>query len=123
MILFSASLMLFLIGKMLMDAPPGNINKFSGYRTKKSMLNQENWNLAQIISSKYLYKSNIFMLMSSIPFLIVDVIFLFVISNEVAFTISIFIQGGIVVINFIGLFYFTEKALKENTNERPNTRT
>lgn len=95
MVLFSASFMLFLIGKMLMDTPPRNINKFSGYRTKKSMLNQENWNLAQITSNKYLYKTNVFLLMSSIPFVIIDVLFLFVTSNDSVFTVSLCIQGGV----------------------------
>lgn len=111
MILLATSFMLFLISKMLMDSPPGKINKLYGYRTKKSMLNQENWNLAQKKSSEVMYKTNVYLLMSSIPFVIVDAIFLFIYPNDTLLTISLFLQTGIIVVGFLFVFYLTEKSL------------
>lgn len=116
MILLPASIMLFLIGKMMFQAPEKNINKWIGYRTKLSMSNEKNWTLAQQTSAAYMYKIFAFILVGSPPFLILDILSLFSILEDNIFLLSLAIQTITIIIGFILVFYLTEKKLKENIN-------
>jgi uncharacterized membrane protein len=48
---FLVSIFLFFVSMVLMLFPPKNINRFYGYRTKKSMKNIENWNFSNHFAS------------------------------------------------------------------------
>ncbi|WP_149806670.1 SdpI family protein, partial [Salmonella enterica] len=48
MILFPSSLILLLLGNLFVQLPPQKMNNYFGFRTKKSMKNDNNWKKAQI---------------------------------------------------------------------------
>ncbi|NLZ95640.1 MAG: SdpI family protein [Bacteroidales bacterium] len=50
--LFLIALIFIITGFILHKFPPKTINTFYGYRTKRSMRNQNSWNFAQLYSSK-----------------------------------------------------------------------
>jgi uncharacterized membrane protein len=52
-------LVLFIISFLFYKYPPKKINDLYGYRTYQSMQNQENWDFANAISSKFMLKSTI----------------------------------------------------------------
>jgi uncharacterized membrane protein len=114
MLLFQASIILMLMGKSMADAIPG-INKFFGYRTKRSMLNKENWDIAQRCSANYMYRIFLFCLPSSIAFLIIDILTFFSVLSDTWFIASLIIQGVILIVSLSLVHYFTEKVLKQNT--------
>lgn len=78
---------------------PQKINHFYGYRTKKSMKNIENWKKANNLASKgllYLMAINVLLSILLTQFLKLS---------------SLKILAVILIIEFIGLFYFVEKSL------------
>ncbi len=80
--------------------PPKNINRFYGYRTSKSMENDENWKKANQIASKI-------MLLQMICFLFISLLFDWLnYENNIVLLILFFLSIG-------SLFYFTEKKLKK----------
>lgn len=80
--------------------PPKSINRFYGYRTSKSMENDENWKKANQIASKI-------MLLQMICFLFISLLFDWLnYENNIVLLILFFLSIGI-------LFYFTEKKLKK----------
>ena len=52
-------LVLFIISFLFSKNPPKRINGLYGYRTYQSMQNQEKWDFANAISSKFMLKSTI----------------------------------------------------------------
>lgn len=57
---------MLLIGIVFWKFPPKNINNFYGYRTTKSMLNQQNWDFANKEFAKYFIWGNIFTIITQI---------------------------------------------------------
>lgn len=53
----------FLIGKYLSNRPPKTINRYSGYRTPRSMLNQDTWDEANRFSSSLMTRLGAFALL------------------------------------------------------------
>ena len=49
----------FIVGLILLKFPPKKINHIYGYRTKRSMQNQEIWDFAQQFSAKEMIKGGI----------------------------------------------------------------
>lgn len=92
-ILLGISLIYFLL-------PPKKINYLYGYRTSKSMKNQENWLLANRLGAKYFLISSIFNVITSI-----GLNFLLKIQFSEWFI-------ALLIIEFIIIFYLTEKQLK-----------
>lgn len=45
------------VGKVMMKNPPKTINKVFGYRTSRSMKNQETWDFAQVCCGKLWWKT------------------------------------------------------------------
>jgi uncharacterized membrane protein len=43
----SVGIVYFLVGRLMMNHPPSEINGLSGYRTSRSMKTQESWDFAQ----------------------------------------------------------------------------
>jgi uncharacterized membrane protein len=82
--------------------PPKKINPVYGYRTRKSMESEENWQLANH------YSSNV-MLKAGLGLMLMGVILAFFTFNQIVMgilTIVSAIAGGITI------FYFTERQLK-----------
>jgi uncharacterized membrane protein len=42
----------FLVGRLMKNHPPPDINGLAGYRTSRSMKNQESWDFAQLVAGK-----------------------------------------------------------------------
>jgi len=82
--------------------PPKKINSIYGYRTSRSMKNQENWDLAQRFSSQFMLKQGLIML------LLAFILAVLPITTEVATLISLLL----LVTSVINLFVQTEKRLK-----------
>lgn len=111
MIILSTSIILMVIGKVMLDTSNGEMNKLVGYRTKKSMMNQHNWDVGQKYSSHYMYKIFVLILPFSVPFLIIDGLSLFGLFTDFWFITSLIIQSIIIVLGLVLIFYFTEKKI------------
>lgn len=109
--LINATIILCLIGKFLKDEPIKKANNFVGYRTKKALANDYNWNLAQKTAFELMYK--IFFIVSTIfvPFIIIDILSIVGILSDSIFTWSIIFQSANIVVGFILIFVLTEKKL------------
>lgn len=83
--------------------PPKNINSFYGYRTKRSMKNQQNWNIAQTFSAIQFLKSSILLLF-------VAIIGLFTNLDQ---DIDMLLASIILVAAIVYPIYKTEKTLKK----------
>ena len=82
--------------------PPKKINSIYGYRTSRSMKNQENWDLAQRFSSQLMLKQGLIMLVMAFILAVLPI------STEVSTLISM----SLLVTSVINLFVQTEKRLK-----------
>ena len=82
--------------------PPKKINSIYGYRTSRSMKNQENWDLAQRFSSQLMLKQGLIM------FVLAFILAFLPIPIEVATLISLLL----LLTSVINLFVQTEKRLK-----------
>jgi uncharacterized membrane protein len=51
-ILISVGTVYFLVGRLMKNHPPSDINGLAGYRTSRSMKNQESWDFAQLVVGK-----------------------------------------------------------------------
>lgn len=52
---FFIPILMIIFGILMWFAPPKNINNSYGYHTKKSMMNQEAWDYAQICAGKSMF--------------------------------------------------------------------
>jgi len=82
--------------------PPKKINSLYGYRTSRSMKNQENWDLAQRFSSQLMLKQGLILLLLAFILTVLPV------PMELATVISLLSLVTSVII----LFVQTEKRLK-----------
>jgi uncharacterized membrane protein len=103
------ALPLFIVGFVFAAAafislkfPPKNINSIYGYRTSRSMKNQENWDLAQRFSSQLMLKQGLIML------LLAFILAVLPIPVEAATLMSLLL----LLTSVINLFVQTEKRLK-----------
>ena len=96
-----------IIGRLLKRNPPASINRFKGYRTKRSKASQEAWDHAQIYSADVMQKVGVYLSIASIPFLLLQ--------DNTASMIT-----GFVVILFFCLvpIWSTEKELKEKFGDK-----
>jgi uncharacterized membrane protein len=100
---FVVGLIFLIIGVFFYFFPPKKINYIYGYRTNTSMENQEKWDFSQKYSAvKMIQGGLIFLVVSSFGLL-------FPLSSDQRIIIGIVA----LLINLVGLFYFTEKALKK----------
>tara|TARA_R110002012_G_scaffold303042_2_gene504623 strand:+ start:544 stop:819 length:276 start_codon:yes stop_codon:yes gene_type:complete len=86
--------------------PPKNINALYGYRTKKSMQSQEQWDFSQIYSAKLLIKLGALLALSSVLGLIITI------SQQLVLFISFALIISVVVL----LLVLTEKAISKKFN-------
>lgn len=83
--------------------PPKKINNLYGYRTTRSMKNQESWDMAQLYSSKLLMKLGVLLALSGLIGLIYK-------PNE---TLGSLLGLGLMILVVIVLVMKVEKRLKE----------
>lgn len=96
MILFSSCLFLFLLAIAFQHNPPQEINYFIGFRTKKSMKNQKNWEIAQVAFAHQLKVISGYTALCSILLCIVDIV-LIVLDNDVLFVASMVTQAIVLI--------------------------
>jgi uncharacterized membrane protein len=82
--------------------PPKKINSIYGYRTSRSMKNQDNWDLAQRFSSQLMLKQGLIMLLLAFILAVLPV------PIEIATLISLLL----LLTSVLNLFVQTEKRLK-----------
>ena len=100
--LFIVGFVFALAAFITLKFPPKNINSIYGYRTSRSMKNQENWDLAQRFSSQLMLKQGLIM------FVLAFILAILPIPMEIATLISLLL----LVTSVINLFVQTEKRLK-----------
>jgi uncharacterized membrane protein len=100
---FIAGLIFFVVGVFFYFFPPKKINHIYGYRTNTSMENLEKWHFSQKYSAVKMIQGGLFFLAVS------GLGLLFPLSPDQHIIIGIVA----LLINLIGLFYFTEQALKK----------
>jgi uncharacterized membrane protein len=100
--LFIVGFVFALAAFITLKFPPKKINSIYGYRTSRSMKNQENWDLAQRFSSQLMLKQGLIMLATAFLLEVLPI------PMEVATLISMLL----LVISVIILFVQTEKRLK-----------
>ncbi|HCA6991937.1 TPA: SdpI family protein [Staphylococcus pseudintermedius] len=96
MILFSSCLFLFLLAIVFQHNPPQEINYFIGFRTRKSMKNQKNWEIAQVAFAHQLKVISGYTALCSILLCIVDIV-LIVLDNDVLFVASMVTQAIVLI--------------------------
>ena len=97
----SIILILLGIGLIFYLFPPPRINYFYGYRTRKSMKNKENWKFANQLAAKGLLLIMTINLALSLLF------------TEIFKLSSFEVLAVVLIVEFIGLFYFVERKLTE----------
>lgn len=107
--------LMIICGKYYIKKAPKNINHFVGYRTKRSMKNNETWNFAHNYMGKLWFKYGVVLLIVSVLLM-----FLPIGQDEDA------VGGLAAIITTVQVFVMivpgvlTEKALKENFDEEGN---
>lgn len=112
--LINATIILCLVGKFFIDEPIKKANNFVGYRTKKALANNHNWNLAQKTVFELMYK--IFFIVSTIfvPFIVIDILSLIGLLGDTIFTWSIIFQAINIIVGFLLIFVVIEKKLSSH---------
>lgn len=98
------------LGYVLKNHSPKEINGLCGYRTERSMKNKRTWKFANT------YCGELWLKIGTVITIISSVI-LFLLMNTTAFEIILLAIVLIQVIIMIVPIYFVEKALKENFDE------
>ena len=99
-------------GREFMNSAPHNINSTFGYRTKRSMMNEDTWKFAHLYIGKLWFICGLIILLPSVA------VMLFVLGKEVntvgtVGAILVFVQ----MLPMFGTIIPTEKALKKNFDE------
>lgn len=109
---FTVPVLMIVVGKVLIKNPPKTINGIYGYRTKRSRVNQNTWDFAQLYCGKLWWKIGWIML----PFSIIGM--LPVIGKNDDF---VGIAGAVIItiqciIMFVSIF-FVERALAKKFSD------
>ncbi|EGQ0398277.1 SdpI family protein [Staphylococcus pseudintermedius] len=110
MILFSSCLFLFLLAIAFQHNPPQEINYFIGFRTRKSMKNQNNWEIAQVAFAHQLKVISGYTALCSILLCIVDIV-LIVLDNDVLFVASMVTQAIVLIGILLAVYLKVNKKL------------
>jgi len=108
---------MFAFGTVFVKRPPEKINMAYGYRTKRSMKNQETWDFAHKYCGKIWKNAGIVMLAAA---LIISVAGLFMDDNTLGICCIVLMHVQLVIL--IGSIYPVEKALKKEFDENGNRR-
>lgn len=100
---------IFFITRVIVRAyPPKGINPIYGYRTKRSMKDQESWDFAQ-------EHANQMMLYTAFVFLGISALFY---QMNIKFESDLFIMMSVFILILGVMVYMTERALKSRTNKQ-----
>ncbi|MGB6269038.1 MAG: SdpI family protein [Olleya sp.] len=100
---FLSGLIFVITGFIMLKFPPKKINILYGYRSKRSMKNQKNWNFAQIYSAKQLIICGLFLTIISCIGLVIPM------GNK----LKLFLSFSLIISSVIYLLIKTENALKQ----------
>lgn len=109
---FTVPVLMIVVGKVLIKNPPKTINGIYGYRTKRSRVNQNTWDFAQLYCGKLWWKIGWIML----PFSIIGMLPVIGKNDDIvggAGAVIITIQC---IIMFVSIF-FVERALAKKFGE------
>lgn len=108
-VLFITGICIFVVSLIFYFFPPKKINYLYGFRTQRSMKNQDNWDFAQKHSSRQL-------IFASISMLMISMVGLFIKSTEM-----VWMWFGLATMTWILIFlcFRTESALKKFENKKP----
>lgn len=98
----STGTIFMIAGFILLKKPPKKINHLYGYRTNRSMRDQQSWDFAQIYSGKKLLQYGFLLALSSLSAF-------FFHPDE---TSGVFIGLGLMIIAMLLMFLDVERALK-----------
>ena len=110
-------MVMFAFGHVFVNRPPGSINMAYGYRTKRSMKNQETWDFAHEYCGRIWKNAGGIMLVISI---LISLAVFFMDDDSTGYLSLILEHVQIVIL--IGSIYPVEKALKRNFDENGNRR-
>lgn len=91
-----------IVGRYMKRNPPAKINRFNGYRTKRSRASQEAWDHAQVYSSDVMIQAGKYLCIAALPFLLLQ-------DNLV----TIVIMSVVILFFCLVPILSTEKELKE----------
>ena len=100
---FLSGIVFIITGFVMFKFPPKNINMLYGYRTTRSMKNQEQWDFSQKYSAKLLILCGVFLILTSNISLIITI------NNKAKLFISLALIFGSVIF----LLFKTENELKK----------
>ncbi|WP_304145585.1 SdpI family protein [Mesoflavibacter zeaxanthinifaciens] len=100
---FLSGIIFIITGFIMLKFPPKNINMLYGYRTTRSMKNQEQWDFSQKYSAKLLILCGVFLILTSNISLIITI------NNKAKLFISLALIFGSVIF----LLFKTENELKK----------
>ena len=101
--------LIFLIAWITKQYPPKKINHTYGYRTPRSMKNQETWDFANQHSTETMFKMSVYtMIFQAVSILVLDA------------KASILASAAVMVITLIGGVIITERALRANFDKEGN---
>lgn len=100
---FLSGIVFIITGFVMFKFPPKNINMLYGYRTTRSMKNQEQWDFSQKYSAKLLIFCGVFLILTSNISLIITI------NNKAKLFISLALIFGSVIF----LLFKTENELKK----------
>ena len=101
--LFLVGIVFALAAYLTLRFPPKKINPIYGYRTKRSMSSQENWDIAQKFSSRLMLKQGLIMLALACVLVVLPI-------HEI---VSVLISVGLLIVSVVVLFVQTEKRLNK----------
>lgn len=93
----------FIVGFLMYQFPPTDINYLYGYRTTNSMKSKERWDFAQVYSAKLIIYCGVFLMLFSV----VSLLF------SVTETKGVLIGSVAIFASIAVLIYKTEKAIKQ----------
>ena len=105
-------ILMLAFGRVMRKNPPKDINGVYGYRTKRSMQNQDTWDFAHACCGKLWQKLGWILL---VPSILVQLPFIHGTENQIAVVSGVVCAVQIVVL--IGSIFPVERALKKNFDD------
>ncbi|MDE5596749.1 MAG: SdpI family protein [Lachnospiraceae bacterium] len=107
--------LMIVIGKVFIKNPPKTINRIYGYRTSRSMKNQDTWNFAHFYCGKLWWKIGWVML----PLAIIGMLPVIGKNDDIVGGVSAVVVTAECIALFVTIF-FVERALVKKFNKEGN---
>lgn len=111
MILLILSFILMFVSNVMKNNPPKEINSYYGFRTKKSMKNEESWQLAQKLSGDFSRKNVIPVFLLGILFLSIEIYVSAILKNENFFVGALIVESLLLIGVLCSIIYRVNKQL------------